>query len=86
MAFELSSPGSNDTILVNQSSLMLSSILSNGAKHVLEQKITELLCNSNKKSIFIEFDDTLKSGIVDRIINRITKCSLNTIPVTVLHQ
>lgn len=82
-AFELRKSGLNETISENQPSLKTSN---GGAKHVLEQKLTQILCNSNEKSIFIEFDDTLKSSIVDRIINRITQCSSKSVPVTVLHQ
>lgn len=89
-AFELRSSVLNETFSDIQSTWILSSIFSrtsnSGAKHVLEQKLTQILCNSKETSIFIEFDDTIKSGIVDRIINRITKCSSNSIPVTVLHQ
>lgn len=85
-AFELRSSGSNETFSAIQSSLHLSSISSRTPDNGLEQKLTQILCNSNEKSIFIEFDDTLKSGIVDRVINRITQCSSNSIPVIVLHQ
>lgn len=81
-AFKMSDTGLNKTLL----SMFSRTLYDGAAIHGLEQKLTQILCNSNEKSIFIEFDDTLKSDIVNRIINRIMQCSSNaTIPVTVLH-
>lgn len=85
-AFELRSSGLNETFLGIQTSLILPRTSNGGANHGLERKLTQIFCNSNEKSIFIEFDETLKSDIVDRIINRIMQCSSNSIPVTVFHQ
>lgn len=49
----------------------------------LEQKLNQILCNLNVKSIYIQYDDALKTSIVDRVIQRSWQCP-NIIPIRVL--
>lgn len=68
---------------VDEKTVDNSKLLVPWAESQLERKLVQILCNLNVKSIYIRFDDELKTNIVDRIIYRMWQCPKIT-PIRVL--